>query len=664
MTYIIPNQTTKKIVQTNENDLSGNIYVTKNIDLRDNGYIKLSHFPFALMTEDDDANLSNADAIFRGAGGVFVNGADVFEGEGGFNKFENWSAATDAPTPGAEEDGIIFNKKTVVTDGKYLHYMNVGGTGGSWTKLDFDLSGPCQMAVFDKLKSLLIGHANTVKMINTSWTLVRTLVIPTDYEITSITTNGNIVYIGTRHDANGEAKLFLWDGESSAWNGSYGVDASEISSVKKYGATCVLFTSKGQLLQFNGSSFSVLANFPSFYNKDTTDLGGSSNDHTNVSNRGIYVDGEKIYVSIKTTSDSYIKYFDYLNPSGIWLYTPTTGLNCLNTFSYNRITTKVIPTTSVDITDNIITTTNVPITGTPLMYDSVIGTVIGGLNEQTLYYTIKLSDTTLKLATSYSNAIAGTAIDLTGTGNNAQMLHFFPTYDFGHSYMTSRCSVCLLNDGLNTRSYKTDKIIYTANLSLPDKVVINQTSPLLPNRGYFITPKLNSSNTEEIYNDVLIKHRPLNVDEKIIIKYRTTERIGLPFGSIEYGGSATAGTWTDTDTFTTTLDMSLAEVGDEIEIVAGKGAGMLFHIASLSENAGTWTVNLDETFPYAVNAETMYFYVNNFKKLGEITKETSEVIDHKSVSLNKNSKFLQLKIELRGVDVTIEELQVSNKKFE
>lgn len=110
--------------------------------------------------------------------------------------------------------------------------------------------------------------------------------------------------------------------------------------------------------------------------------------------------------------------------------------------------------------------------------------------------------------------------------------------------------------------------------------------------------------------------------------------------------------------------MSLAEVGDEIEIVAGKGAGMLFHISSLTESSGTWTVNLDETFPYAVNAETMYFYVNNFKKLGEITKETSEGIDHKTVSLNKNSKFLQLKIELRGVDVTVEELQVSNKKFE
>lgn len=662
MTYIIPNQTTKKIVQTNENDLSGNIYVTKNIDLRDNGYIKLSHFPFALMTEDDDARLSNSDVIFKGTSGVFINGADVFEGDGGFVKFENWATATDVPTPGTEEDGLVFNGKTVITDGEFLHYMNIGGTGGNWTKLDFDLFGPCQMAVFDQGDSLVIGFTNKVILINKSWVKIREIVLPSEYEVTALEVNNNLIYIGTRHDLTGEGKLFTWDGVGSR-SGSYGVDAVEISSIRKYGASCALLTNKGQLLQFNGSSFNVLGNLPVFYDKDSVEWGDSSNDHSNVSNRGMYIDGEKIYIIINMSSASKKNYFNPLYPSGVWVYTPTTGLNCLNTASYNRITTKVASSTAINTTDNTVTTTGVPITGTPLIYEFGTG-AIGGLSQRKAYYTIKVSDTVLKLAETLAGAIAGNAIDITSQGGGNHTFFFFPTYDYGHTFMRSRSSVCLLPNELNNKDYQTDKLIYTADLDLPNKVVVNQTCPILPNRGYFITPKLNSSNTEELYNEVLIKHRPLKTDEKIIIKYRTTERLGLPVGSLDNDDVPIVGTWIDTDTFTTTLNMSSAEVGDEIEIVAGKGAGMLFHIASLSENAGTWTVNLDETFPYAVNAETMYFYVNNFKKLGEIKKETSEGIDHKSVSLNKNSKFLQLKIELRGIDVTIEELQVSNKKFE
>lgn len=657
MTYIIPNQTTKKIVQTNENDLSGNIYVTKNIDLRNNGYIKLSHLPVAIMTEDDDADLTSADAMCKSANEVFLSSKNVFSGVGGFDKFTNRGTDTGAPTPGVEEDIIFFNGTEVSTDGDDLYYRSASTT---WTKIDLDIVGPAQMAVLDSFNVLLIGTSNLVKMVNTAWVLVKTLTLPTDYTITAIETNGSTVYIGTRHEGNGEAKLFTWDGSSTAWNAQYGVDSVEIQSIRKYGASCVLITNKGQLLQFNGSSFTVLGNLPIFYDKDTVEWGDSANDHSTVSNRGIYVDKEKIYILLDSRNE---RGFNVNFPSGIWCYTPDNGLNCLNTPSYNRITTKVISTANVDISTNIITTTGVPMTGTQVMYDSDVATVLGGLNEKTVYYTIKLSDTTLKLATTYDNAIAGTAIDLTGTGNNAQMLHFFPVYDYGQTYINNRGSVLILPNTLNLYSYRTDNLMFTAQLTYPDKVVINQTAPLLPNRGYFITPKLNSSNIEDNYNEISIKHRPLRTDEKIIVKYRTTEKLDVPFGSFDKGQTL-AGTWTDTDTFTTTLDMSLAEVGDEIEIVAGKGAGMLFHIASLSENAGTWTVNLDETFPYAVNAETMYFYVNNFKKLGEITKETSEGIDHKSVSLNKNSKFLQLKIELRGVDVTIEELQVSNKKFE
>lgn len=652
--YKIPNEN-KKLVQTNENDLFGNIYVTKNIDLRNNGYIKLSHFPFAKMTEDDDADFTSGDAMGKSTNEIFLNASEVFSGSGGYDVFLNRKTDTQAPTPGVEEDVLYFNNTEVITDGDYLYYRS---NDTEWTRIDLDLVGTVEMAIQVTSDSLVVGSGNTVRKINKSWVTTHTLTIPTDYTITAIDTNGNTIYIGTKHKANGEAVMLTWDGDGADWNNCYGVDANEILSIRKYGASCVLVTSKGQLLQFNGGSFNVLGNFPVYNEKDTVDWSDSLNDHDKVSNRGLYVDKDKIYITADTTNK--VGYNSY-SPSGVYCYTPENGLFCLNTPSYNRITTKTVAYTSVNTTDNTVTTTGVPPTGTVVKFD-IGATTIGGLNQVDTYYTIKVSDTVFKLATSYSNAISGTAIDLTSQGTGNHKFYFFPIYDYGHSYIKNRSSVLILGDGLNGSSNYTDKIIYTADLQLPAKMTLCQTVPNIPNRGYLITIKLNSSNNEDLYNEIVIKHKPLRDDEKIIIKYRTVEKVGLPFGSLDKYRSI-VGTWTDTDTFTTTLDMSNASVGDEVEIVAGKGAGILAHISSLTENAGTWTVNLDETFPTATNGETMYFYVNNFQKLGEINKESTEGIDYLPISLDKNSKFLQLKVELRGVDVTIEELKIKNTEY-
>ena len=59
-------------------------------------------------------------------------------------------------------------------------------------------------------------------------------------------------------------------------------------------------------------------------------------------------------------------------------------------------------------------------TGTKLTYQDGSGTALAGLSDNTAYYVIYNTADTVKLASSLSNANAGTAINLTGTGNNAQ----------------------------------------------------------------------------------------------------------------------------------------------------------------------------------------------------------------------------------------------------
>ena len=61
-------------------------------------------------------------------------------------------------------------------------------------------------------------------------------------------------------------------------------------------------------------------------------------------------------------------------------------------------------------------------TGQSLKYSNGGGTTLAGLTNDTTYYAIVVDTNTIKLATSSGNANSGTAINLTGTGNNSQTL--------------------------------------------------------------------------------------------------------------------------------------------------------------------------------------------------------------------------------------------------
>jgi hypothetical protein len=63
---------------------------------------------------------------------------------------------------------------------------------------------------------------------------------------------------------------------------------------------------------------------------------------------------------------------------------------------------------------------------------SSAGTLPAGLSAATDYFVIKLSDTTIRLATSYANAVAGTAINITDAGSGAHTLNtLLPRYTSG-----------------------------------------------------------------------------------------------------------------------------------------------------------------------------------------------------------------------------------------
>jgi len=84
----------------------------------------------------------------------------------------------------------------------------------------------------------------------------------------------------------------------------------------------------------------------------------------------------------------------------------------------------VFATSAVNISGDAITlaAAAVPTTGTAVKYLANSGTVLGGLANGTTYFVIKITDTTIGLASTLANSGSGTKLALTGTGNNAQSL--------------------------------------------------------------------------------------------------------------------------------------------------------------------------------------------------------------------------------------------------
>ena len=87
------------------------------------------------------------------------------------------------------------------------------------------------------------------------------------------------------------------------------------------------------------------------------------------------------------------------------------------------IADKTIATSAVNTTADTITITGHGlVTGAEMNYNNQGGTTLAGLTSGNDYFIIVVDANTIKLAASSADATAGTAINLTGTGNNSQTL--------------------------------------------------------------------------------------------------------------------------------------------------------------------------------------------------------------------------------------------------
>lgn len=175
--------------------------------------------------------------------------------------------------------------------------------------------------------------------------------------------------------------------------------------------------------------------------------------------------------------------------------------------------------------------------------------------------------------------------------------------------------------------------------------------------GYLITKKIDSvgskseNSVKNMWQKIFTLYRKfLTENDKIVVKYRTSDQSPT---------EATI-TWTSTNTFTTTTDISLywtSGTGGEVEILNGIGAGKCSHITNISYNAGTYTVTVDETYYGATGTAKARFQFWN--KLNSITNRLETYTES---IVNVKSNWIQFKIWMTWIGKNeIERLLIVNE---
>lgn len=656
-------------------DLFADIVQTKNLSFDEGGFIKLARKPIALYSNADDGDFDKCVAIVpNDASGVYY----LVTIDGVFSLDPSPFAvtqltATNQPTTYGGSDAIFFNGAlhvsgtTTVTD----------WTGSAWTSAaritGLSADYPHPMAVFEDRIELSIGNGNTVKNYSTGYsnggsTSPFTLTIPAQYIVTSLRWRAGRMYVGTRHQYGGEAKLFVWDGGATSAPNGYGVGANWIYSMAEYGGSIVVLTSRGQLLRFNGGGFDELARLPVYDTPYSWESSASvaTSSFGNCPNRGMAAIGTKLYLNItgdlRLNSNDYPGNYLHTQPSGLWVYDPGVGLYHRSGHQQPQFRTLTVTT----LTSNVLGFGGVGHylkTGDPVLAQSVSN--ITGLTQFQMYSCIKESETSLKLALSRADALNGDEITLSGTPSG-DTLRVDSIAAYGATFDTIAGAICPFASTFQRPFYGTELLfacepINTANTTTH---ILNSLGDQA-NRGYFVTSPIPPSALTDTFQKLFLWIQDMLYDaDEIIIKYRLKKRAGLPTPART--SDTGLATWTSPTTFTidtTVKDAKSAAIGDEVEFISGAVAGYSSKITAIDTTSSTYAYTIEDSLPTTAGdlSEAVF---ENWTVLNIFDTTDPNLAQGYLQALlgdGNKSSMIQFKVEVRGYGGKIRALDAVSK---
>jgi hypothetical protein len=675
----IPDQISKKWFKANNSDLFGNIFETKHLNFDEEGYLKLAYSSRSTFNEDSGNADWDRPAVI------------IYNGDVGNYFIETWdepfsidrqilavspSQITDAnhPNGGYQSDADWFDGKLAVSESNDVHYYN--SADNTWTDTNISLSttfaGQHPIKNFLSKAALAVANINTVLLysaLSATPTLLATLTIPADFMITSMAYFNQNLYIGTRHQYGGEAAMYIWNGDGTAAQQVFVTSGSEIiHDVCPFNGSVALLASDGGLYRFNGSGFTLLDGFPIYYTEKVLTDDSNINLYHNI----LKAVGEKLYISFSDNDNN--SSFELNQPCGVWCYDARVGF-LYHKFSFSNAMTYKLSDPTIDTTNDYIAVTQDIPTGTEIWYhastpNTNLAALVGTNVDDIKLYAVRVDATHIRLASSLANAVAGTYINFTADDGIGEDWVIFPNIDFGQMKCDRPAPICPIIYSQSSPWLGTE-IIWSSDLSKRDlnsSAYIGSVSTGVEARGWFSTPKIFSSEILDRYNLLTLKFVPLvNETDKIIIKYRLIDdnRNQLDLSNTGSGGFWSIA-WTSKTTFTTSRpEWASARVGDEVTIIEGAAGGMLAHITSIpAPVGGVYTVTIDENYECYQSGDVSIAVFRNWKKFQVITYgDKNAVKGFFKKQLGKAGKFLQIKVELRGINVKIEELKINNKSL-
>lgn len=627
----------------NTGDVFGNLYYTHNVNFDEQGYLKVSPKAVSIYSTGDDADFQRPTSIFPfnseqfilTIGDCFSLGSDL-----------DLDKIASSPATNLHSDSLSWQNRAYVTLNDNLSYYD----GSSWTNSlkSLTASVPHPLEVMDNFASghLVVGNGNTVLRLDTSHSTVVTLTLNANYQVTCLKYFQNNLYIGTRTLNGRTAKVFIWNGSGTSAQSAVSVGANWVFALQEYDSSIACVTSEGQIKRYTGGGFSEIANFPVYYTRYRWTKGA-----VRVQRRGFQVDGDLIYINIQgCVSNVNDNYFIPQQPSGIWCYDPKVGLYCRHLSTTDPLLTVVVSSVS----SSILTLASAirATTGEPIYLDEVGS--LTGVTTNTTYYVIKVSDTTIKLATTPANAHNGVSVTIAGTAGSASV-KVVSYAQYGEVYNTGNVgAIGLINDdGLSPPIFpeltRTD-IIW--GLDDSDDVSYLNCLTTASNVGRFVTVKVWSRQVQDTFQKLFLKYSNLNLaSEKITIKSRIKDVFGLPTMSV-------SGTYSSDDTIGSASDYkSQVVTGNNLNIISGKGSGRSFNITVDQDE-----FQLDQDVPGAVSTDEVIVNFDVFEKRGVATVADDQVVAE--ISLGDDASWHQLMVELQGQEVRIEEIQDINSIYQ
>lgn len=150
--------------------------------------------------------------------------------------------------------------------------------------------------------------------------------------------------------------------------------------------------------------------------------------------------------------------------------------------------------------------------------------------------------------------------------------------------------------------------------------------------GWYVSPRILSSKFRDTWEKIYAAISDLETTGDLVeVKYRVKDETP----------TYVTGTWTGTDRFSTSTELSAYEQGDEVTIVQGKGAGAVAHARSVTSGAGSEVI-FDRDITGVTVGQTAKFKLEKWKRVGSISD-----IAHEGFSIGESDHWIQIKIYMQ-----------------